>query len=118
MGAGLHELPLVFFTVFAQAVVGAFIGLCVVLLTSQGKASADRLHYAMTVLWVLMALGFVASTTHLGSPERAFNALNRVGASDLSNEIFTGSIFFALGSAYWVVATSGFLQKWQKITAC
>lgn len=111
MGAGLHELPLVFFTVFAQAVVGAFIGLSVVLLTSQGKARADRLHYAMTVLWVLMAFGFVASTTHLGSPERAFNALNRVGASDLSNEIFTGSIFFALGSAYWVLATSGFLQK-------
>lgn len=111
MGAGLHELPLVFFTVFAQAVVGAFIGLSLVLATAQGKVAASRLHYVMTILWVLMAVGFIASTTHLGSPERAFNALNRVGASDLSNEIFTGSIFFALGGAYWAVATAGFLQK-------
>lgn len=111
MGAGLHELPLVFFTVFAQAVVGAFIGLTLVLTTSQGKQAENRLHYAMTILWGLMALGFIASTTHLGSPERAFNALNRVGASDLSNEIFTGSTFFALGGAYWALATAVFLQK-------
>ncbi|OAQ15139.1 dimethyl sulfoxide reductase subunit C [Bibersteinia trehalosi Y31] len=111
MGAGLHELPLVFFTVFAQAVVGAFIGLTFILATSQGKQAENRLHYAMTILWGLMALGFIASTTHLGSPERAFNALNRVGASDLSNEIFTGSTFFALGGAYWALATAVFLQK-------
>lgn len=111
MGAGLHELPLVFFTVFAQAVVGAFIGLTLVLATSQGKSAENRVHYAMTILWGLMALGFIASTTHLGSPERAFNALNRVGASDLSNEIFTGSTFFALGGAYWALATAVFLQK-------
>lgn len=111
MGAGLHELPLVFFTVFAQAVVGAFIGLTLALATSQGKQAESRVHYVMTMLWVLMALGFIASTTHLGSPERAFNALNRVGASDLSNEIFTGSTFFALGGAYWALVTAGFLQK-------
>lgn len=111
MGAGLHELPLVFFTVFAQAVVGAFIGLTFILATSQGKQAENRLHYAMTILWGLMALGFIASTTHLGSPERAFNALNRVGASGLSNEIFTGSTFFALGGAYWALATAVFLQK-------
>lgn len=111
MGAGLHELPLVFFTVFAQAVVGCFIALSLVLTTQHGKAAENRLHYAMVILWVLMALGFIASTTHLGSPERAFNALNRVGASDLSNEIFTGSIFFALGAGYWALATATFLQK-------
>lgn len=111
MGAGLHELPLVFFTVFAQAVVGAFIGLSLILTSSQGKTAENRLHYVMVILWGLMALGFIASTTHLGSPERAFNALNRVGASDLSNEIFTGSTFFALGGAYWALATAAFLQK-------
>ncbi|EJK16731.1 anaerobic dimethyl sulfoxide reductase subunit C, partial [Klebsiella pneumoniae subsp. pneumoniae KPNIH21] len=31
---------------------------------------------------------------HLGSPLRAFNSLNRVGASSLSNEIASGRIFF------------------------
>ncbi|WHP46911.1 dimethyl sulfoxide reductase anchor subunit [Mannheimia bovis] len=111
MGAGLHELPLVFFTVFAQAVVGCFIELSFVLTTQNGKTAENRLHYVMVILWVLMALGFIASTTHLGSPERAFNALNRVGSSDLSNEIFTGSTFFALGAGYWVLATAVFLQK-------
>lgn len=111
MGAGLHELPLVFFTVFAQAVVGCFIALSFVLTTQNGKTAENRLHYVMVILWVLMALGFIASTTHLGLPERAFNALNRVGASDLSNEIFTGSTFFALGAGYWALATAAFLQK-------
>lgn len=111
MGAGLHELPLVFFTVLAQTVVGAFIALSLLLTTAQGKTAANKIHYIMTALWVLMAISFIASTTHLGSPERAFNALNRVGASDLSNEIATGSLFFALGGAYWVLAVSRYLQK-------
>ncbi|AWW34390.1 dimethyl sulfoxide reductase [Mannheimia varigena] len=111
MGAGLHELPLVFFTVLAQTVVGCFIALSLVLAKPDGQAVENRLHYAMTILWGLMAFGFIASTTHLGSPERAFNALNRVGASDLSNEIFTGSTFFALGAGYWALATAAFLQK-------
>lgn len=111
MGAGLHELPLVFFTVLAQTVVGAFIALSLLLATAQGKTAANKIHYIMAALWVLMAIGFIASTTHLGSPERAFNALNRVGTSDLSNEIATGSAFFALGSAYWALAVSRYLQK-------
>ncbi len=39
-----------------------------------------------------MGLGFLASIMHLGSPMRAFNSLNRVGASALSNEIAAGSV--------------------------
>ncbi|PSW39413.1 dimethylsulfoxide reductase [Photobacterium phosphoreum] len=65
---------------------------------------SDRLHKAMFFIWVLMGLGFMASTMHLGSPLRAFNALNQVGSSWLSNEIFTGSLFFALGGSYWLLA--------------
>ncbi|MDG6247997.1 DmsC/YnfH family molybdoenzyme membrane anchor subunit [Glaesserella parasuis] len=94
-----------------STVVGAFIALSLLLATAQGKTTANKIHYIMTALWVLMAIGFIASTTHLGSPERAFNALNRVGASDLSNEIATGSLFFALGGAYWALAVSRYLQK-------
>ncbi|MDG6286476.1 dimethyl sulfoxide reductase anchor subunit [Glaesserella parasuis] len=94
-----------------STVVGAFIALSLLLVTAQGKTTANKIHYIMTALWVLMAIGFIASTTHLGSPERAFNALNRVGASDLSNEIATGSLFFALGGAYWALAVSRYLQK-------
>ncbi|MGF1682139.1 DmsC/YnfH family molybdoenzyme membrane anchor subunit [Photobacterium minamisatsumaniensis] len=99
-----HEWPLILFTVLAQTAVGAFILLAAVVLS--GKLCfgvSDRLHKAMFFVWVLMGLGFAASTLHLGSPLRAFNALNMVGSSWLSNEIFTGSLFFALGGGYWLL---------------
>lgn len=44
-----------------------------------------------------MGIGFLASVMHLGSPLRAFNSLNRIGASALSNEIASGALFFAVG---------------------
>ncbi len=59
----------------------------------------------MFELWVLMGIGFIASMLHLGSPMRAFNSLNRVGSSALSNEIASGSIFFAVGGIGWLLAT-------------
>ncbi len=54
-----------------------------------------------------MGLGFLASIMHLGLPMRAFNSLNRVGASALSNEIAAGSVFFAVGGIWWLVAVLG-----------
>lgn len=116
MGSGLHEWALVVFTVLAQSAVCTFTLLSLFLLTSQGKQQMARTHYTMTALWVLMAIGFTFSTLHLGSPHRAFNALNRIGLSNLSNEIATGSAFFALGAGYWVIATLPHLpSKWQHI---
>ncbi|MCV5753117.1 dimethyl sulfoxide reductase anchor subunit, partial [Escherichia coli] len=41
--------------------------------------------------------------THLGSPLRAFNALNRVGSAALSNEILTGASFLSLAGLYWLL---------------
>ena len=58
----------------------------------------------MLGLWVLMGIGFISSMLHLGSPMRAFNSLNRVGASALSNQIASGSIFFAVGGIGWLLA--------------
>ncbi|PSU67953.1 dimethylsulfoxide reductase [Photobacterium phosphoreum] len=100
-----HEWPLIVFTVLAQTAVGAYLLLGSVILRNPLTTEvSDRLHKAMFFIWVLMGLGFVASTMHLGSPLRAFNALNQVGSSWLSNEIFTGSLFFALGGSYWLLA--------------
>lgn len=116
MGMGLHEWPLVFFTVLAQTAVGAFWAFSLLLLIDKSKPVESRTHYVMTVLWVFMAIGFVFSTLHLGSPQRAFNALNRIGASGLSNEIAAGSAFFALGAGYWALATARLLpEAWQKL---
>ncbi|EGE3758764.1 dimethyl sulfoxide reductase anchor subunit [Shigella flexneri] len=105
MGSGWHEWPLMIFTVFGQCVAGGFIVLALALLKGDLRAEAQqRVIACMFGLWVLMGIGFIASMLHLGSPMRAFNSLNRVGASALSNEIASGSSFFAVGGIGWLLA--------------
>lgn len=101
---GWHEFPLVIFTVLAQCAVGAFILLGALMLTGRLEgASLRRLNRLMLIIWILMGVAFAASTLHLGSPLRAPNALLRLGGSWLSNEIFLGSLFFALGGLFWLL---------------
>jgi Tat-targeted selenate reductase subunit YnfH len=107
MGSGWHEWPLVIFTVFGQCVAGALIVMGLVWLTEKDDAVKTRLVRSMFFLWLVMGIGFLASVLHLGSPLRAFNSLNRVGASALSNEIAAGSIFFAVGGFWWLVSVIG-----------
>uniref|UniRef100_A0A8H9YTN0 Dimethyl sulfoxide reductase anchor subunit n=1 Tax=Pseudomonas tritici TaxID=2745518 RepID=A0A8H9YTN0_9PSED len=122
MGNGWHEWPLMIFTVFGQCVAGGFIVLAVALLKGDLRADQQqRLVMSMFGLWVLMGIGFVASTLHLGSPMRAFNSLNRIGASSLSNEIASGAIFFAVGGLGWLLAAlkklpSGLRNLWLIVT--
>ncbi len=94
MGSGWHEWPLMIFTVFGQCVAGGFIVLALALLKGDLRAEAQQRVIATFGLWVLMGIGFIAFMLHSGSPMRAFNSLNRVGASALSNEIASGSILF------------------------
>ncbi|CNK65061.1 Anaerobic dimethyl sulfoxide reductase chain C [Yersinia aldovae ATCC 35236] len=105
MGMGWHEWPLMVFTVLGQCVVGGFIVLGLALIFGGlSRGQQQRVHRSMFALWILMALAFIASTLHLGSPMRAFNSLNRVGESALSNEIAAGSVFFAVAGFYWLLA--------------
>lgn len=108
MGNGWHEWPLVLFTVLGQCVVGALI-VCGAgwLAMKDDVAARQRLVRSMFFLWLVMGLGFLASIMHLGSPMRAFNSLNRIGASGLSNEIAAGSLFFAVGGIWWLIAVLG-----------
>ncbi|ANS85099.1 Anaerobic dimethyl sulfoxide reductase chain [Vibrio scophthalmi] len=100
-----HEWPLIVFTVLAQTSVGAFLVLAAMLLFKRlSEPTETRLHKAMFGLWAIMGLGFLASVMHLGSPFRAMNALNMVGSSWLSNEIASGSVFFALGGLFWLLS--------------
>ncbi|MCG3863560.1 MULTISPECIES: DmsC/YnfH family molybdoenzyme membrane anchor subunit [unclassified Photobacterium] len=104
-----HEWPLIVFTVLAQTSVGAFLVLATMMLTKQLSLAAEkRLHQAMFCLWAIMGMGFLASIMHLGSPLRAMNALNMLGSSWLSNEIATGSAFFALGGMFWLLSVLKF----------
>lgn len=108
MGSGWHEWPLMIFTVFGQCVAGGFIVLALALLKGDLRAEAQqRVIACMFGLWVLMGIGFIASMLHLGSPMRAFNSLNRVGASALSNEIASGSIF----CCWWHRLVTGNAEK-------
>ncbi len=115
MGSGWHEWPLVIFTVFGQCVAGALIVMGLVWLTEKDDAVKTRLVRSMFFLWLVMGIGFLASVLHLGSPLRAFNSLNRVGASALSNEIAAGSVFFAVGGFWWLVSVIGKMPRhWVK----
>ena len=108
MGNGWHEWPLVLFTVLGQSVAGAIIvsGLGWLSLNNNSEAR-QRLVRGMFFIWLVMGIGFLASIIHLGSPLRAFNSLNRVGASALSNEIASGALFFAVGGFWWLLTILG-----------
>lgn len=122
MNAGLHELPLVFFTVLAQTAVGFWLIFTFVMCKGVSQKSQGYLHKGLFVALLLLACGFIASVMHLGSPFRAFNSLNRVGSSMMSNEIASGAAFFALAGIYWLLAVLGKMPQglskvWLVVTA-
>ncbi|AKJ42630.1 DmsC/YnfH family molybdoenzyme membrane anchor subunit [Pragia fontium] len=112
MELGWHEWPLMLFTVLGQCAVGGFIVLALALLCGKtDERQRKSIHWGMFFIWVLMGIAFLASVMHLGTMSRAFNSLNRIGESGLSNEIAFGSIFFAIGGIYWLVAILGKMPK-------
>ncbi|MBV2189318.1 DmsC/YnfH family molybdoenzyme membrane anchor subunit [Providencia rettgeri] len=121
MGNGLHEWPLILFTVLGQSIAGGVIVTGLAWLSTDDKSQKQCIVNAMLALWVLMGLGFLASMMHMGSPMRAFNSMNRVFASSLSNEVLFGSIFFALGGLWWLLSAmkkmpTGLDKVWLIIT--
>ncbi|HEY1846031.1 MAG TPA: dimethyl sulfoxide reductase anchor subunit family protein [Buttiauxella sp.] len=108
MGNGWHEWPLVLFTVLGQCVAGGVIVTGAAWLSASKNSELQvKIVRAMFFLWVIMGVAFIASIMHLGSPLRAFNSLNRIGHSGLSNEIAAGSVFFAVGGFWWLLAALG-----------
>ncbi len=51
MGAGLHEYPLIFFTVIGQSVAGAFILMALVLLMKPLQEQHHKIVMSMFGLW-------------------------------------------------------------------
>ena len=98
-----HEWSLIFFTVLAQTAVGGYL-LIGALVLGHGEEKLNSYKVPMFILWALMGLGFMFSTTHLGSPLRAFNAFNQLGSAWLSNEVFFGAAFFAVGGLQWLLS--------------
>ncbi|HBO37108.1 MAG TPA: dimethyl sulfoxide reductase [Pasteurellaceae bacterium] len=104
MNAGLHEWPLIIFTVLAQSAVGAFLLMTALLWQTESIPYRQSVHKRMLVWLFLLGIGFIASILHLGSPLRAFNAFNRIGQSMLSNEIVSGIAFFTFAGLYWLLS--------------
>lgn len=100
-----HEWSLIFFTVLAQTAVGGYLLIGArALVLGHDEEKLNSYKVPMFILWALMGLGFVFSTTHLGSPLRAFNAFNQLGSAWLSNEVFFGAAFFAVGGLQWLLS--------------
>ncbi|SPZ03103.1 anaerobic dimethyl sulfoxide reductase chain C [Proteus mirabilis] len=69
MGMGLHEWPLMFFTVIGQSVAGAFIIMgCAILSGKLPEALNRKVHYSMFGLWLLMGIGFFTLHDPHGNP--------------------------------------------------
>lgn len=119
MGNGWHEWPLVIFTVLGQCVVGALIVSGIGWFAAKNNADRQHIIRGMFFLWLLMGIGFIASVMHLGSPLRAFNSLNRIGASGLSNEIAAGSIFLPLADyGGWWRSSVKCRKRWETLVTC
>ncbi|MEZ8689291.1 dimethyl sulfoxide reductase anchor subunit family protein [Vibrio splendidus] len=100
-----HEWSLIFFTVLAQTAVGGYLLIGArALVLGHNEEKLNSYKVPMFILWALMGLGFMFSTTHLGSPLRAFNAFNQLGSAWLSNEVFFGAAFFAVGGLQWLLS--------------
>ncbi|WP_372384009.1 dimethyl sulfoxide reductase anchor subunit family protein [Vibrio sp. BS-M-Sm-2] len=100
-----HEWSLIFFTVLAQTAVGGYLLIGArALVLGHDEEKLNNYKVPMFILWALMSLGFMFSTTHLGSPLRAFNAFNQLGSAWLSNEVFFGAAFFAVGGLQWLLS--------------
>ncbi|MBT9241933.1 dimethyl sulfoxide reductase anchor subunit family protein [Vibrio splendidus] len=100
-----HEWSLIFFTVLAQTAVGGYLLIGArALILGHDEEKLNSYKVPIFILWALMGLGFMFSTTHLGSPLRAFNAFNQLGSAWLSNEVFFGAAFFAVGGLQWLLS--------------
>ena len=92
----MHELPLVFFTVFGQAAAGMM--LIMMISRTLDMSNAEQAKRVHLVAMVLMAVGMALGGTHMGQPLRAINMMFGLGRSPMSNEIVLSGAFFGFGA--------------------
>jgi len=91
------ELPLVVFTVLAQAAVGTVLVSSLRQHATAGPAGEVRKEW--TAALAVLALGLAASLLHLGHPLGAPTALKHLGAAWLSREVAGTGLFLVLAAA-------------------
>ena len=90
----MEQLPLVFFTVLAQAAAGLAFVLCGLKLVEGKRNDKDFFTKGYAAVLVVITIAGIASLTHLGQPFRAMNVLAGLRhGSPLSFEIISVSMF-------------------------
>lgn len=98
----MHNLSLIFYTVFAQAATGLlfFMGVHKLISPKQDVSSRGRVDYPLIFMWILFILASVSSVFHLGTPSNIFNVFNGIGSSPLSIEVSATVLFGAITFLY------------------
>ena len=92
----MHELPLVFFTVFGQLSAGMVLLSSLPCLMNCSQANPIIRQKINLLALVFMAIGMLLASFHLGHPLRALNVIYGIGRSPMSNEIFTFGVVFGV----------------------
>lgn len=92
----MHELPLVFFTVFGQLSAGMVFLSSLYYLVNHTKDKISIIQKINVVSLIFMAIGMIIASFHLGHPLRALNVIFGIGRSPMSNEIFTFGVLFGV----------------------
>lgn len=113
MDAVIKELPLALFTTLASVGIGAFVAMfCAIYVNkSMGAGSIKRLDKLTVVPVVFCVVALICAFFHLGDPLHAFNIVNTIGASPMTNEIVAFCVFLVLALVYWLVALAGKLEN-------
>jgi DMSO reductase anchor subunit len=109
------EISLVLLTVLAGAGQGVFILMVVLdgLFASTGAVPAGYMYAAGAVALIFQAAGIIASTSHLGNPQRGWRAMLMVRNSWLSREVITLSLSVGLTLLYLVAFHFGLPVKFR-----
>lgn len=107
-----REWALLAFTILGQTAAGLMIVLMVIRTYISGKAGV-KLAYQLTdcpLYWVvpIMAVAFIASLFHLGSPLNILRAIPNLGTSWLSREVVLAVIFVVFAALYTYM-------QWRKV---
>jgi anaerobic dimethyl sulfoxide reductase subunit C (anchor subunit) len=97
---------LVFFTVICQTAVGALIFRWLIILRDGFEnAPAGLRKISLLAIAILLILALSIAFFHLGNPKHSLNALNNIGKSWLSREIFSLTFLIATLLLYLIVIT-------------
>ncbi len=103
----MEEIMLVALTTLAPSgVVAASIILVYLMVSKRSAEEKLTIERCLICPFLLVVLGLVAASTHLGSPENALYVLNGVGRSPLSNEAAALIIYLGVLGVYWLTGFS------------